>query len=413
MPALRLFLLAAAIAGGLAWTYSGEGRTQLAAVDPWFVDFLVANTRNKPAALQRDEVSGDVVLIQFDESQKAEYSAWPPAPLDYIMVLKRLAPHEPDVVAFAESLKWDGETPEFVLPLRQALVSQTSVVFGFEVSNTAPSSPDPEFQTFLESELPAFGSSEDSIEAMPGFTHIAALPAKSLRVVGQMGIASFGAEANAQDKVPLLARYDNRIIPTVAAQAVTLYRRTPYAAMRLRLGAGARLSLGDRYIIPLDRTGSVRLLPDIAIPVVNALELLTPELGMPSEKLTKEALGKKKIIILSHTQAGLREAHTIASTLSAPAFHQATPPWEWGVAGAVALLAFWQSRYRRFGVLAFGFGVLVAGMGISLLVFQTSLAWCSPLPTLAVITCSTLFCFIWPGARQPRPKKPAPRLVDF
>ncbi|WP_038158978.1 hypothetical protein [Verrucomicrobium sp. BvORR106] len=296
MNPVRLLLLLTAIGGSLAWLYVGGGRSQFPEVDPWYVDFLVANTRNKDTNTTQS-LSSDVVLVQFREEDKAEYSTWPPAPLDYIMAMKRIAHHEPEVVAFADSLHWDNEAPEFVLPLRQTLVAQPSVVFGFEVatSSTTDAPVTPEVKTFLETEMPSMGEAEDSIESMPSFNQVVGIPSKTLRVTGQMGITAIPGTINTPEgSVPLLARYESKIVPTVAAQAVTLYRRIPYSVMRLRLGAGARLSLGDRYVIPLDRTAAVRVPQEVSVPVVNALDLLTPELGVPSEAVNKEALGQKK-----------------------------------------------------------------------------------------------------------------------
>jgi hypothetical protein len=415
MNPVRLILLLAAIGGSLAWLYVGGGRGQFPEVDPWYVDFLVANTRNKDAETSQ-ALSSDVVLVQFREDEKAEYSAWPPAPLDYIMAMKRIAHHEPEVVAFADSLHWDNESPEFVLPLRQTLVAQPSVVFGFEVSSSdaGTAALAPETKAFLETEMPSMGEAEDSIEAMPSFNQVVGIPSKTLRVVGQMGITTIAGTSNTPEgSVPLLARYESKIVPTVAAQAVTLYRRIPYSVMRLRLGAGARLSLGDRYVIPLDRTAAVRVPKEVDVPVVNALDLLTPELGVPSEAVNKEALGKKKIIVISHTKAGAEEARTIAAALSAPAYHQASQRWEWVVAGVTALLAFWQARQGRLGSLVFGFAMVVLCVGAGILVFQTSLIWCSPLPVVAVIAPSTLWCFLWPHRKAPRreeiqPAEPEP-----
>ncbi|WP_075088182.1 hypothetical protein [Verrucomicrobium spinosum] len=93
MNPVRLILLLAAIGSSLAWLYVGGGRGQFPEVDPWYLDFLVANTRNKDSEASQS-LSSDVVLVQFREDEKAEYSAWPPAPLDYIMAMKRIAHHE-------------------------------------------------------------------------------------------------------------------------------------------------------------------------------------------------------------------------------------------------------------------------------------------------------------------------------
>lgn len=397
MNPVRLIFWIAAITGSLAWLYLGGGKAQLSTVDPWFLDFLVANARN---AIEKSapKVSPDVVLVQFGEKDKDEYGSWPPAPLDYIMVLKRISPHEPEVVAFTESLRWSTETPEFLHPLRQALVGMPSTVFGFEVTSeeTPEGASLPEAAEFMAKEMPSLSAAENSIEKMPSFRTVTNLPAKTLRVVGQMGISGLASAQGETDAIPMLAREGSKIVPSVVAQAVTLYRRAPFSAMRLRLGPGARLNLGDRFVIPLDATAAVRLPPQITVPTVNALDLLTPELGVPSEEVTRESLGKNKVVVISHSSDGLTEAKAIAAALASPEFRQAPLPWEWIIGGITVILASWQLFRGRLGVLLAGFGLLILGIVTSLLTFQTSLQWCSPLPILAVVAASTLVCFLWP-----------------
>jgi hypothetical protein len=404
MRALRYVLFLFALGASLLWLYPGGGKVKYAEADPWFLDFLVANARTSLEA-NAGNASPDVVLVEFRESDGEEYSAWPPAPLDYIMLLKRLSAHEPEVLVFAETLRWEGENPEFLLPLRDALVGYPSVVFGFDVSQETDVDPEAEVLEFIASEMPSLVEGKDPGGAIPEFSSISSLPSRTLRLAGQMGITkvpkSSPTDLSPEDgPVALLGKMGDKIVPSVVAQAFTLRRRAPYSAMRLRLGPGARLSLGERYVIPLDSHAHLSLASALEVPTVNALELLTPEMGAASEAGTKAALGKGKIAVLSRTPEGHRQAKAIATALSMPALHQAPLSIEWALAAFTGFLGLWQMRQRSLGALLFGFGLVVAAMVISLLTFQSALAWVSPLPLLTVIATSTAFCVVWPGPKK-------------
>ena len=117
-------LILVILLGSLGWWLDREhqaGRFQR--VDELFLDFLVANTRDrfsmaKPQAL----AAAPVVLVKMRTADKAEYAGWPPRPLDWQMILKALQPYEPAVVVIPETLFWGHPSPEFVTEAAQALL---------------------------------------------------------------------------------------------------------------------------------------------------------------------------------------------------------------------------------------------------------------------------------------------------
>ena len=83
-PIILILLLAP-----LAWWLNreqGDGRFQR--IDELFLDFLVANSREKLTTPDPAASKDEVLLIRLDPAERAEYSAWPPNPIDWQMILK-------------------------------------------------------------------------------------------------------------------------------------------------------------------------------------------------------------------------------------------------------------------------------------------------------------------------------------
>lgn len=391
---LRAILLTVLLGGALTYFQYENARGRFHEAEQWFLDFLVANardtfTRNQPAH------SDDVVIVEFREEDKAEFSAWPPAPLDYILALKQLAPHEPEVVVFTTPMKWSGEQSQFVKALRELLVPVPSVVFAFDISMETNKSNADEAD-FFASNVPSFGGSEGGGNPAQHFASVSALPDKALLPAAHFGFSV----APVNGALPMVATDGKRLVPSVTAQALTLFRHAPYSEQRLRFGNGARLSLGERFIVPLDESGALHLNEKLDVPKINALELMTPDLGDETGKQISDLLGKQKAVVftISSTPAGSAQARALAQALSLPEVRRLSGGVVWCSAGAACLLGFLQLRRRRFGALVFGFALIVGVLLVSLLVFQSALLWWPPFAALSVAVTSTVFCFLFPNS---------------
>lgn len=398
--AITLFVL---LAAALTAFNFAEQRGRLQEAKEWFLDFLVANARDK-IEVQATADAKDVVLVQFDEKDRDEYSAWPPAPLDYIIALKRLYAHEPEVLAIVDPLRWDNADAQFVTQLRQSMIPFTSVVLGFDVSAEGTGM-SVENGDFASNEMPALKCRDDESKYMLIFNRVTAVPDKGLRIAVQSGFSYLNhpGMAGQSNKVPFVAFDGRHLVPSLPAQAVTLFRHVPYAAQRIAFGAGARLSLDDEHMVPLDATGSLLINDKLEVPTVNALALMSPDLGDASSNLTRNTLGRKKIVVISMSDRGLTQARAIAQALAAPSLQRKPVAWDWLATAAAVLIAFWQLRYHRFGAVAIGLLFALASLIVSLLVFQSSLAWWSPIASMIVICTSTLFCLGWSEKAEPIP----------
>jgi len=403
---VRLAVLILLLGGTLTWFQIEKGKGKFRIAEQTYVDVLVANTRDTLVKSMPAQ-SPEVVLVEFREEDKAEFAAWPPAPLDYIMVLKRLAAHKPELVGIAEPLRWDDPNTQFIGELRQAMLPFPSFVLGFDLVLAEGTMSD-DATAFVAQEMPVLAGSDGDMTKAPVYTRVTRLPDKALRIAAQTGFLTLEGDAAASENSVLFAATNGeKLVPSFAAQVVGLFKRAPYASQRLRFGTGARLSLGDEHVIPLTGRGTMEIEDHPAVARVNALDLMTPEIDDETGREARSVLGTGKVILLSLSSAsgatqGVQQAQAIAQALAMPSLRRADSSVDWLAAAGAALLAIWQLGRRRFGALMFGFAVFVGGMAASLLVFQSSLLWWSPLPALAVQVTSTLFCFLWP-ARRARP----------
>ncbi len=385
-------MLAVVLAASVVLALLARGGARWNAAEAWFLDFLVANARDH---FEKEDLppAENVVFISFNEKDKAEFSAWPPAPIDYFMILKRLKAHEPDVLAFSDVLKWDQPDIRFVDELQQSLVGFNQVVLAFAATTGATA------ESGLvgeDKEIPSVARVEGDSTAAPKLSRLKFPDARLSRQM-QLGFVATQVDKPEAALPLLVARTDTSLAPSLAAQMISLQSRAPYVSQRLRFGVGAGLYLGAGRFIPLAQDGTVhpRLTGDVTR--VSALGLLTPELGDDASRTLTETLGKNKLIILGTSPSpGESHARLAAWALALPRLHLAPDSVVWLATLIAVLLAGWQLRFGRWGAAVFGLCAMAAVLGISLTVFQSTLVWWPPLLPGAVLLAGTVFCLAWP-----------------
>lgn len=359
------------------------------AAEGWYLDFLVANARGRLEKELRAPADS-VVFIAFNEKDKAEFSAWPPAPIDYIMALKKLKVHEPDTIAFSDVLKWDAPDVQFVDELQQLLVGFNQVALACSATAGAATGPG---LAGDDTRIPSFTHVEGDGSTAPQLGRVM-FPDARLSTQMQLG---FVASRDAGAPPLLVARADARLVPSLAAQAIALQSHAPYASQRLRFGAGAGLDLDRERFIPLTRDGTVRPALKTGVTRVNALDLLTPDLGDATSRTLSETLGKGKLIILGISPSpGEAHADVAAWALALPRLNRAPDSVCWMATLVAAALAVWQLRFGRWGAAIFGMLAATLLLGAALVVFESSFTWAPPLLPGIALLAGTVFCVVWP-----------------
>lgn len=392
---IRALLLVVLLAS-LGWWLDREqhaGRFQR--VDEVFLDFLVANARDRFVVDASAAASAPVVLVKMRTADKAEYAGWPPRPLDWQMVLKGLQAYDPAVVVIPETLFWGRPTPEFVSEAAQALIPLPSTVLGVE-AQLASSRDAPAFLGGLDATLPKFEKVQGDMAPVPPLGALISAPDDQLRRQAELGIA-LPLSSGTPGKVAYALQEGGRMLPTVLAQALVRYTKTPYATQRLLLGPGAGAFLANGSFVPLSPAAEFVVNTQLPIAEVDALNLMTSELAEALSAKDKASLSGGKMIVIGtdeDSQGGLARQHAqaLAQMLSMPRL-QLLPEWAqwiaWGAAGLVgAWLVFFVPRSKA--VLR-GLLCVFAALVVCFLAFQSRLIWAPPTIPAALIVASTLF----------------------
>jgi hypothetical protein len=365
-------------------------------VDELFLDFLVANARDRFIAADDQAVSSSpVVLVKMRLADKAEYAGWPPRPLDWQMVLKGLQAYNPAVVVIPETLFWGRPSPEFVNEAAQALVPFPSTVLGVE-AQLAANREAPAFLGGLENSLPQFQKVQGDIGSVPPLGALIAAPDDLLRRQGEIGL-TVPKDAS---KLPYAVQESGHLLPTVLAQALARFTQTPYATQRLLLGPGAGAYLSNGAFVPLSAAGEFIIDTKRPVHEVDALHLMTSELADALSPQDKANLSGDKVIVIGtddDAQSGLARLHAqaLAQVLALPRL-RLLPHWaQWLLWGAAGLAGFWLVFFVPCtkSILR-GMLCIFAALVTCFLAFQSSLIWCPPTIPAALIAVSTVFARI-------------------
>jgi hypothetical protein len=360
MTWLRLILLLSCL-GPVAWHLDGEQRAgRFQHVDDLFLDFLVANARerlSKPASAENED---QVAFVALREEQKGEYAAWPPA-----------------------------------------LLLFDQVVQGIEIQPAESVPKIPPFMGDLAEVLPRFQRVDGPLSSAAAFSALITAPDPALRPAGDMGLLAVRQSAKGWS-LPYALLAEDTLIPSLLAQTFSRLTLSPYALHRLRLGPGAGAYLADGTFVPLQNDGSLAVNSATSVPIINALDLMTGTLADALSPADKEALGKGKVIVIgpdheenASSRSAYLHAQALAQTLSLPKLQKLTQIQQWIAWGIAALAAAWLVlRVRRGRAFWMGIGLIFCALVISFIAFQAGLLWCPPTIPAALIAIGAILGMI-------------------
>ena len=371
------------------------GRFQQA--DDAFLDFLLANSRDR-FSNSEGKVSDKVVFVRFREEDQNEYATWPPAPIDWQILLKALLPFEPDVLVIPTVLDWGVPPPEFVPQVGEALLPFPSVVLGVEgreVSAQETSATD----AAVNDSFPTLTRFSGDPITSP-VQRVVSAPADSIRRQMELGMVPgpLGIQAAS---TPFVLKMHDKTIPSLAMQALTRHTRTPYSLQRVRLGDGAGAHLGKGRYLPLTPDGSFALQSKSSVASINALDLMTGELADALSAEDRAELGRGKIVVLGidtdqpQPTVARIQAQVLGEALALPTLVTLGEIARWSVAGAAALVGLFLLRFRGGKALRTGLLLIFAALVISFVLFQSQLIWFPPTVPGALLAASALFSMLF------------------
>ncbi len=383
---IRLLALLLLLGSLGSWLQLQQAQGRFQQVDRSFLDVLLANARDR--FVPDPTAEPQVVYLPLREADKAEYSAWPPQPVDYQMILKGAASFSPSVVVIVDPLAWpSAPEPPLVAELAETLLPLPSVVLTTR-SNGEPSGP--EALMVLGERLSAIELAQGTPAKLPK-AKASSAPLPALCRQGDPALLS----AEAQD-LPEMVCYDGTAVrPSPALQGLMHAAQVPMSQARLVLDGGAALLLGSALYLPLREDGRLPLLPAQNLLEHNALDLMTVGMVEDASGELAKKLARGKVLVLGMESAtddvAKRQALALAQIMAIPRLQSLGDTGQViasAVAGLIGLSLLWLPRARALGR-AFLY-LLLALIG-SFLAFQMSSVWLPPSTPAAILLAAGFF----------------------
>jgi hypothetical protein len=385
---LRLLIWLAVLAPIAWWMEREQAAGRFQKVDELFLDFLIANSRERLTTPDPSTTQGEVLFVRLDPTERNEYAGWPAQPIDWQMILNGLREAGDAVIVIPEPLSWGKPSPDFIPALAESMVPFSSLVLGVEAQIT-PNVAGPAFTGGLDDVMPRFVKLSGDLERAPAFSALIAAPDEQLRRHAELGLM-------VEKRLPYVLREEDTFMPSVLAQALARHTHTPYATHRFMLGAGAGAYLQNGFYVPLQDNGDVVFDPHVDVPSINALDFLSGGLANALSAENQARIRAAKIIVIGtddSTQPGVARAHAQALTgiLRLPRLRvldrlEQLILWSFtALAGLWIVLRMPRQKAITRGLL-FLFLIIVMGF----LGFQTTLLWFPPTIPVSLLSVSVV-----------------------
>ena len=404
-PKAILFLLICAAAAFFVQREDDSG--SLASANRIYIDWLLGNSKQR---LQEPSVT----LLTIDEEQAQIYQNWPPDPIDFSIMLRRLQLCGPKVIAAEPALHWIDADEDQLEILRTAGLKCESgqLLLGAVLQLNAAAAPMRESTLSL---LRPLSEVKGDLSNIPEFTTVSSLPDRRLTAIGApVGFTEIdlGDEAPSGDalRAPLLARVGDTIVPSFVLLATMLELDAKAADVRVHLGN--KIIIKDDLIIPIDKTGALNVFTGLraTLPVSKAsILVLDPAAdgggaGGQLGKSEREAL-ESRIVLLGMDDeksriiaAGRGEnisraelfALAIATIQSGRYIEKVAAAVSWAVAGGIVLLGLLLIRLPRKRATGLSLLLVVLYFAGSMILFQSTPRWIPPAVPIALLGCVLL-----------------------
>jgi hypothetical protein len=323
-----------------------------------------------------------VTLVAIDDASIANHP-WPWSPLEYSLFVQAALPFQPEVLAIDEVLEWDRanlapaerqKLPQYEKILGDSLLRAPKVVLAAELGwpedpNTIPP----------PREAPILRHVRGDLRAIPEWTVIEHEPKDELRTGANLGFTNLPESAHPVRSVPLVLRYQGRVVPALPLQAIILWQKL--SADDVEVVLGSEIKLGS-FHIPIDVQGEMRV--NFGTPhTVNSFDdlLLAAEQTAAHQKVTAPVDRLKAGVALlartDHAAPQLRLGNGRAgtggqlyaaaiATIQAQSYLHRVPIWvDWLLIGGAVLVALWVPRWKKkkvalWSVLAFAAYLILA-----------------------------------------------------
>jgi len=386
-------------------------------LDRVWLEFCIANTSDRLT-------DGSVTLVRIDDTYEPALPSDELTRLDYAVILANIEKFKPQSVAIAPSLQW----PETNIINQKALKTQCSKMPLLTLGAVVENSPVPDKNSDSD-QYSLLANIEGDTSQITPFTRTVAYPEADSRANGRAAFTEIelsNIEENSGTlTIPLIAKHGDNIVPSFILLAIINHTKHKLENVSVQLPPAVsrgEILIGEDYVIPIDKTGRMKIYEHAAIapplyrtvsatelplalsedPSIKALQIdLEDEYQSLSNNLIVIGLDRKSdrlLALSSGDKISLSELITrsIATIQSGRFIEQWPLPGRLiGFAGIiVAALRLYQ--FSRWKVLIWGGLLTFLYIGGSVFVFKSSLLWTPLFTPLALFATLILIGIILP-----------------
>ncbi len=361
--------------------------------EPWSLRTLSATPHVPPEAAP--------VVVDLGDDPGGVFQSSPPSPVDIAVILRNLRRLGADEVAVAAWLAWEQPDAISLAALELELEEFSAVLTAAPLSRGPVGEPLP--PAFREASLP-LAAVEGDVSQLPQVNRV---PLPGLVLAGKAGFTVLEAEPG--NGVPLLARWDDRVVLAFPLLALLERENLPLDGLEIRPGEFLRLAPAGP-VVPIDASGRLTArLPDMPPRTPIAAEDL---IDLDGERFAGE-LPVVRDLQSAADPATRRFSTSVSAVVAAIAsdaglsdpgtFRRLPATWEAAVLGGVTLLSAavsGLSRFRRTVLLGSLAGVCLAAQWIGAGVAGV---WLPGIPALVAVGLAAVTVGGWrrPGASPP------------
>lgn len=422
---LTLFLVFGAVLTLLGeWNLKNGGEGFAAGLNRWWLEFCIANSRDKIA-------DPAVTLVTIDDEYKPAIGE-SLSQADFAAVFGFVGKFSPKAVAFEpnpvfdESLAINQTTLEL---LKEATLPLPRVTLGAVAENGQPPAGPTE-----EPKFPVLTKVEGDTGNVTPLTRVVAAPNPQLLANGLPAFTGIELDGATDRSLPLIARQGDKIVASFIVTAVASHAGVPLDQVTVKLpavGSGV-IEIGEKIRVPIDGRGRMKLYEQSGVgpgfyPVVSAFQLaLTGDEDEAIRKLLADVEKdfetlRQNLVVIGRDRTEDRRATLVGydkplsraelltraiATIQSGRYVDWWPFWARLLSVAViALLA--AAAFRRSRGKAIAWSLLGAFLwfGIAMVAFKSTLAWAPPFAPLALFALMFIIGAVLPGAKADAPAK--------
>ena len=185
-----------------------------------------------------------VCLVAIDDNSVANHP-WPWTPLDFSLFAQAIVPFGPEVIAISEVLDWDRSNiaaadrqklPQYEKILHDSLLRCPRLLLASELGLPEDPSALPPAH-----EAPFLRRVKGNLLEVPEWIAIEHEPREEYRLSAAIGFTNLPQNNPAMRSVPLVLRYQGRVVPSLVLQAVLLSEKLTLDDVSIELGSHAAI----------------------------------------------------------------------------------------------------------------------------------------------------------------------------